>query len=134
MSSKWSRLAFAAGLLLLAPIAAHAQKLEAGKWTGKVVPPDGPTVEVTYDVKVAGDTLAITINAAEHGSFPFANVKLADGKLTFSWSPGVEVKCELKPQTDKSWSGSCVDAGGTGGTMIMVPPKPAGPASQCTRP
>lgn len=42
--------------LLFLPLAASAQKLEVGKWTGTVSPPNQAAVEVTYDVTMSGDT------------------------------------------------------------------------------
>src|SRR5688572_30406549 len=67
---RYSALAVAAVALLTFSSAATAQqaavpKLEVGAWTGQVTPPDGGTVNVVYDVTYAGDTLKITIKAAE---------------------------------------------------------------------
>src|SRR5687767_5845449 len=53
-----------------------ALKLEIGKWSGIVTPPDGNAVNVIYDVAYAGDTLRITINADSHGTFPVTEAKL----------------------------------------------------------
>ena len=75
-------LVLSAALPLLAFVPAEAQKLEPGKWTGTVTPPgEQTTLAVTYDVTVKGDTISITVNAAEHGSHPFSDVKLADSVL-----------------------------------------------------
>jgi len=105
------------------PAAVAAQSIEAGKWTGTVLPPDGQTTEVTYDVTVKGDTIGITVSAGEHGTFTFNEVKLADNKLTFSFQPGVLVKCALARRADGAFEGQCTDAEGGVAQMLMVPPK-----------
>src|SRR5688572_24196418 len=69
-----SRILTAAFFALISlPMSAAAQdaapaKLVTGTWTGIVMPPDG-TLEVTYDVSYTGDTLAIVLNAGNHGKF-----------------------------------------------------------------
>lgn len=114
----------AAALPFLAAAAAQAQKLEAGKWTGTITPPgEQQTVEVTYDVTLKGDSLGMTINAGEHGSFPASEMKLASGKLTFVFMPGPRVDCTLDRQNDGAYSGTCKDAQGGVATMVMIPPK-----------
>ncbi|MEX2283893.1 MAG: hypothetical protein WEE89_15515 [Gemmatimonadota bacterium] len=124
MKTRTRRFAAALAFLILGPAVAAAQKLDAGLWTGTVTPPGEPAVAVTYDVKIAGDTISITLNAAEHGSFPFSEIKIANGKLTFSWVAGpTPLKCELKPREDAAWAGTCADPDGATGEMVMVPPK-----------
>ncbi len=124
MNMQYRRFATALAFLLVGPAALAAQKLEAGTWTGTVSPPGEPAAAVTYDVKVAGDTIGITLNAGEHGSFPFTEVKLVEGKLQFSWGPGgMLLKCELKLREDRSWVGPCTDPGGMSGELVMIPPK-----------
>ena len=113
----------ALALLVLFPVAASAQKLEAGKWTGVVTPPGEGTVNVTFDVAMKGDTIAITLNAAEHGSFVLEEVKLVEKKLTFQFSPGPLVKCALDRQPDGSFSGQCTDGSESPAQMVMTPPK-----------
>ena len=113
-----------AALPLLAASAAQAQKLEPGKWTGTITPPgEQPAVEVTYDVTVNGDSLSMTINAGEHGSFPASGMKLAAGKLTFAFTPGPPVDCTLTRQDDGAYSGTCKDPQGGIATLVMNPPK-----------
>jgi hypothetical protein len=123
MNLPYRRFLTALAFLVLGPALAAAQKLEAGTWTGTVAPPDGGALEVTYEVKVTGDTVAITIVAAGQGSFAFNDVKVANGKLTFSWAPGPTLKCELALREDKSWFGPCTDPGGGTGHLTMIPPK-----------
>ncbi|HSL69768.1 MAG TPA: hypothetical protein VK864_05970, partial [Longimicrobiales bacterium] len=59
----------------------------------------------------------------EHGTFTFNEVKLADNKLTFSFQPGVLVKCALTRRADGAFEGQCTDAEGGVAQMLMVPPK-----------
>jgi hypothetical protein len=109
-------------LLVLAP--AHAQNLETGTWAGSVTAP-GETLpmDVTYDVKMNGDTIGITVNAGEHGTFPFRDVRLSDQTLTFWFSPGVRVECTLTRREDGAFAGPCRDSEGGNASMVMVPPK-----------
>jgi hypothetical protein len=110
-------------LLAVFPLAASAQqKLEVGKWTGTVTPPGEPITNVTYDVTMKGDTIAITLNAGDHGSFQMEEVKLAEGKLTFHFTPGPRVDCALERKEDGSFAGRCTD-GSEAAEMVMVPPK-----------
>ena len=124
---RYSALAVAAVALLTFSSAASAQqtagpKLEVGAWTGQVTPPDGGTVNVVYDVTYAGDTLKITIKAAEHGTFETTDVKLEADKLSFKFSPGVTVSCVLNKK-EAAYVGSCTDDGGGVATMDLSPPK-----------
>ena len=113
---RYSALAVAAAALLTISSAASAQqaavpKMEVGEWTGQVTPPDGQTVNVIYAVSYAGDTLKITIKAAEHGNFETTDVKLETDKLSFKFSPGVTVSCVLSKK-EAAYVGSCTDDGG----------------------
>jgi hypothetical protein len=103
---------------------AQAQKLEPGKWTGTVSPPGEQTTSVTYDVMMKGDTIGITVNAGEHGSFSFSDVKLNDKTLTFWFAPGPRVDCTLTRREDGGFAGSCRDSEGGTASMVMVPPPP----------
>lgn len=116
--------AVAAVLTVSASAAAQqaAPKLETGKWTGKVTPPDGEAVDVTYDVAYAGDTLKITINAAAHGTFNTTDVKLEGSKLSFKFRPGPEVVCVLEKK-EADYVGSCTDEGGGVALIDLSPPK-----------
>jgi hypothetical protein len=119
-----SILTVAVAAILIVPGAGAAQKLEPGTWTGTVTPPDEPAVQVTYVVKVSGDTTSIQLNAAEHGTFQFREVKVDAGKLTFSWTAGdTPLKCTLARRADAAWAGTCLDAEGKTGQLVMIPPK-----------
>jgi hypothetical protein len=113
-----------AALPLLAFAPADAQKLEPGKWTGTVTPPgEQQAFQVTFDVTLKGDTIGITLNAAEHGSFAFNDVKLNDKTLTFWFQPGPRVDCTLTNRGDGAFQGSCRDTEGGTASMLLVPPK-----------
>jgi hypothetical protein len=110
--------------LVAVPSAAFGQKMEAGKWTGTVTPPGGETAQVTYDVTVAGDSIAIRIEAGEHGTFDAAGTKLVADTLTFSFTPGPTVNCTLKRRPeDRAFAGACVDPDGGAAQIVMIPPK-----------
>ena len=111
-------------LPLLAFVPAQAQKLEPGKWTGRVIPPGEETpTEVTYDVTLRGDTIGIAVNAGEHGTFVFNEVKLNDGTLSFWFTPGPRVECTLTRREDGVFQGPCREEDGDTATMVMIPPK-----------
>ena len=114
--------------IVMMPLAAQAQKLEPGTWTGSITPPGQDAFPVTYDVAMAGDTVKISMNAQQHGTFKFDNVKLASGKLTFTWqTPGPVLDCALEAKPDNSYSGICSIGGQDPGTMVMIPPKKSAP-------
>jgi hypothetical protein len=117
-----------AGVLTFTASASAQQtppKLEIGQWTGKVTPPEGGTVDVLYDVAYAGDTLKITIRAAEHGTFATTEVKLEGTKLSFKFRPGPEVVCVLEKK-EAIFAGVCTEDNGETATMEMSPPKKEG--------
>ena len=117
-------LLLSAALPLVAFAPAEAQKLEAGKWTGTVAPPGQSAVPVSYDVTMKADTIAITVNAGEHGTFAFSDVKLSDKTLTFWFTPGPRVECTLTRREDGAFEGPCRESGsGETASMVMVPPK-----------
>jgi hypothetical protein len=108
--------------LLALPVAASAQTLKPGIWTGTVAPPGEGVVAVTFDVKVAGDTTSITLTAGEHGTFKLEEVKVTADKITFKFTPGPVVSCTLAKKDDGSYAGDCSD-GGESAQMTMIPPK-----------
>ena len=120
---KAAMLVMALLMLLGLPAVTAAQQIEPGKWTGRVAPPDGPAGDVTYDVTIRGDTIAIVVNAAEHGTFPFHDVKLNRDTLTFWFEPGPRVECTLQRREDGTFAGSCKDPQGGIAQMLMTPPK-----------
>jgi hypothetical protein len=111
-----------------APAAAPASavKLEAGTWTGQVTTPNGQTVDVTYDVAVKNDTVTVTINAGQFGSFPAQALKFEADKFSFNFTPGPTVECVMKKQPDGTFAGDCLDDSGAPAHMTWVAPKKAG--------
>lgn len=115
--------AFAFPLALCAQ-STPATVLETGKWTGIVMPPNGETVEVTYDVATKNDgSQTMVINAGPHGTFAVAKMTIESGKLSFYFTPGPEVRCALSRKDDGSYEGDCMDDGGAPAHMTMLPPK-----------
>jgi len=108
--------------LLLTPHT-QAQTLEAGTWTGKITPPDGQTLDITYEVAVANDSLRISMVIPEMGTFPFEDIRLEEDVLTFFWEPGEPLGCNLQRGDDGIFKGECSDIEGTTGQLTMVPPK-----------
>jgi hypothetical protein len=112
--------------VLALPFVASAQALKPGKWTGTAKTPDGVEVALTFDVKVAGDTTTVMLNAGEHGTYKLEEVKVVSDKLTFWFVPGPRVNCALAKKPDGSFAGSCLDEGGGDVPMTMIPPRTEG--------
>ena len=115
-----------AALAAVAHVPAGAQQLQAGTWTGTVTPPnESQPTPVTYTVALEADTLSIVVDAGQHGKFPFHEVKVEEGRLTFWFAPGPRVECALERREDGSWAGGCRDPEGGVARVVMVPPKAA---------
>jgi hypothetical protein len=118
-----------AALLLVASVTAapilYAQQLQEGNWTGTATPPDGMTVDITYEVEYTDEGLQITIQIPEMGMILPANeAKLEGDKLTFGLSVETdELSCALEKQESGSFEGECVDAAGGSGYLVMTPPE-----------
>ena len=112
------------GILTLAmPASLAAQKMTAGTWTGTISPPDGPTMEATFDVRVSGDTTKITLKA-DGRVVEASDIKVEATRLLFTFSPGGDtIRCTLLHRDDKSYSGDCLDTQGGKGVITMKPPK-----------
>ena len=102
----------------------QAQTLELGLWTGTVAPPGGEDFDVTYLVESVNDTLKVTFNTPR-GAIPFQDIKVDEGKLSFSWMAGdTLLKCNMKQEEEGQYKGQCVESDGETGQLTMVPPKP----------
>ena len=117
--------------LLALPVAASAQtaapaKLVTGTWTGKITTPGNPDpTDITFEVTYKADTLSIDLVAGEHGKFALNDIKLSDKKLTFFFTPGPKVVCELNVK-EAGYAGDCKDDDGAIVPLTMLPPaKPA---------
>jgi hypothetical protein len=116
--------------LVALPMAASAQtaapaKLTAGTWTGTIITPgnNDPT-DLSYVVEYKADALAITLVAGangEHGRFPLNDIKVSTSEITFSFTPGPKVLCDLKSK-DAGYEGNCKDDDGNVVPLTMLPP------------
>ena len=105
------------------PVAAQAQALVSGTWTGTVIPPNGELIEVTYTVHAADDSLSIMMHVPEMGDIPFRELHVTDDKLTCNWSVDTELMCEFDLKAGNQYEGTCTDIQGESGQVTMVPPK-----------
>ena len=116
------------GLLLALFVATttglQAQKLASGTWAGKGVDPDGNEFPFTLTVDNTGDSLSIGIVGPDGNQLPLTNIRFTEGKLLFSWEPGVVVNCELSPVEGGGYSGPCSDEQGGSGVLTITPPQP----------
>ena len=111
-------------IALIMPASLAAQKLTAGTWTGTISPPNDPSVEASFVVRMSGDTTKITLQAAGH-DMEASDVKVEATRLLFVFVPGdTTVRCTLLLRDDKSYSGDCLDDQGSKGVIVMKPPKP----------
>jgi hypothetical protein len=108
-------------VFLLTP-RAQAQTLAPGTWTGKISPPSGQSLDITYEVNVPNDSLQIEIIVPEIGSFPLQDIKLEQDALSFYWEPDEPLGCNLKRAEDGSYAGECSDLDGNSGQLTMLPP------------
>ncbi len=109
--------------LVAAPASLHAQKVQAGTWTGTIAPPDSDPIATTFTVSMSGDTTRITANG-EMGSIAFKEVKVLADRITFWFDPGnAHVSCNLMLGEQGTYKGDCVDEDGSTGVITMVPPK-----------
>jgi hypothetical protein len=108
---------------LALPASLAAQKLTAGTWTGTISPPNGPTLQATFDVRTTGDTTKITLKA-DGREMIASDIKVEPKQLLFAFSAGETlVRCTLPLREDKSYSGDCLDMQGSKGVIVMNPPK-----------
>lgn len=117
-------------LALLCLLAACAQTTPAtlpeGTWTGGLTPMNHPDVvsPLTYEVRRADEQLALTL-ISEDVQTPARDVKVEGDTLSFVFNEpeaGVLLTCALARQTDASYAGRCVDAGGKWAHFTMKPP------------
>ena len=120
MRSHWRPILAVFGLLML-PLSAQAQQLQTGTWTGTITPPNTESAQATYNVRMSGDTLKITI-MTPFGDLDFSDIKVQSDRITFTFIPGTPVNCTLMLREDKSYAGDCVDSDGDTGVLVMVPP------------
>ena len=123
MKTNIASLALLATLTLLLTPRAQAQTLEAGTWTGRISPPSGQTLDITYEVAVANDSLKISISVPEIGTFPFQDIRLEEDVLSFYWEPNEPLGCNLKRAENGTFSGECSDLEGNTGQLTMIPPE-----------
>lgn len=112
-------------LVAAAPLGAQSRdstQFSMGKWTGTAITPDGEQVDLVYDVAMQGDTLTMSIQAGEHGTFATHEVRLANDRLTFWFQPGPRVECTLIRQPSLEYTGECLDEGGGVALLKMIPP------------
>lgn len=109
---------------LTMPASLAAQKLAAGTWTGSIAPPNGGTLEATFNVRVSGDSTKITLNA-DGRTIEAYDVKVEAKRVLFAFAAGSNaIQCTLVLGDDKSYSGDCLDSRGGKGAIAMRPPKP----------
>ena len=110
---------------LIVPGVCAAQSLKSGTWTGTVTPPgEEQAMPVTFDVTEHGDSLGIVLHAGEHGDFTVEKGRYAEGKITFTFSPGgPQVSCILTRNEEGAFAGPCLGDDGSEAKMTMVPPK-----------
>ena len=96
-----------------------------GKWVGSVDTPNGP-IELTYELKVEGETLTGTVTSAM-GSLPISNGKIAGDTLTYDVDlEGAKIIHEAK--VNAAGDEIAVKATGDWGVSEYVVKKAAPPA------
>ena len=119
----------AATLVIVATISSfsspvtQAQQLESGTWFGLMMPPGGSDIAITLEVTSTSDSLGIRLIVGQQGSFDLNEIEYSEDKLTFTFSVGQLISCELKKKANGSFEGPCSDPSGEEGLIIMNPPK-----------
>lgn len=108
-------------LLVTTAVPLTAQDLKVGTWTGTMVPPEGLSAPVAFEV-VDDSGLAITMTVEGTAPRPLETIALNGDLLTFSFSMGTDVRCELERQADGSFTGPCSSGAMRKGTLTMEPP------------
>ena len=119
-SRRGAGMATALLLTLAAPIA--GQDLEVGTWTGTMVPPEGIPAPVAFEVVDDGGRQAITMTVEGTAPRPLETIALNGDLLTFSFTMGTDVRCELERRSDGSFAGPCSSGPMRMGTLTMEPP------------
>ena len=101
---------------------AYSAELPTGQWTGTVTPPNGDSTPATITVGEADGQLRISISLMGL-MLDFRDIELTDEGISFTWSPGPDVRCELALQEDRSYAGECTDPEGGTGYVTMAPPE-----------
>lgn len=107
-------------------VQAQSSPLKPGTWTGEIIPPDGFTLQVEYEVTATSDSLAIDLSVPTMGTFPFENIAIEADTLSFSWEMNVLLYCSLIRQANTNFEGECGDAQGITGVITMIPPQEEG--------
>ena len=117
--------------LLVGVVAASpAQQLVEGTWTGTITPPNGPTIDVEYEVAGSGDELSIEL-VLPTDSFDFdvdrivfEGIDVDSETLEFFFVAGNDtIDCSLAWDERGHYEGECADEGGDSGVMVMRPPE-----------
>lgn len=127
MKSTTSTIGLLALLCILGAAPAGAQQLVPGTWTGTMTPPNGPAVDVTYEVAVANGAPSVVMRAEDiEGEMEFKDIEVEEGQMTFWWEPGVRVDCTLFANESGGFEGKCTDGTGPDGEghLVMLPPAP----------
>ena len=124
-----SKTALVLALLLAACGASvQAQDLQEGTWTGTLTPMNHPEMAtpLTYDVRHAGDSLAISLRATgSPDPITARDIALTADTLSFAFNePEADVllRCTLGRQEDRSYAGRCADAEGKWAAFTMISP------------
>ena len=96
--------------------------LQPGEWTGTITPPEGVSAPATFTVGEAEGMILISVLVVNM-SFDFRDIEVTDDAVRFTWTPGIDVHCDLGLQEDDSYSGECIDEAGDTGYITMVPPE-----------
>ena len=102
-------------------ITPQAQTLQEGTWEGTTVLPDGSSAPTNFDVTTENGELAITYHSVQ-GPMPLTDISLEGDTLSYTFSPGVLVRCVVQRQDDGSYTGECKTGNGETGRHTMKPP------------
>ena len=102
-------------------ITIQAQTLQEGTWEGTTVLPNGSSNRTDFDVTIENGELTILYHSVQ-GPMLLSDISLDGATLSYTFSPGVLVRCEVQRQDDGSYAGDCKTGNGQIGRHTMKPP------------
>ena len=119
MKRRWLMVACATSMSLLGVSSLRAQETSKGQYQKTLkgeLTFQGVSDQVTFDVTVdsssAGERVSEIVMTYGGATFPFADIRMSESRLSFSFIPGNQpLMCALEKQDGDRYEGDCNDDG-----------------------